>query len=120
MAKHLSRDTICQWFLRKLNNIPIDTFTDDDIICRKEFIYRFDQVPSSEWGDLFNRRACADPLTQLLMKESNFIHLNHDISWKAGINAGITNNLYCCTNIGLSGENLFETCCSDIEIVRYL
>ena len=55
-----------------------------------------------------------------LMEESNFIRLNHDIGGKAGINAGITNNLYCCTKIGLSGENLLVTCCSEIEMVRYL
>lgn len=81
----MSWDTISQWFctafplrgsMKKLNKIPIDKFTGDIIICRTEFIFRFDQVPP--WslvfgdktplkvGDLFNRRVCADPLTGLI------------------------------------------------------
>ena len=81
----VSRQVISRWFrttfpfkgsMRKLNRIPIDKFTDNNLLRWAEYMYRVEQVPqwrlvfgdekSLKGADLFNRSGRADPLTGLV------------------------------------------------------
>ena len=78
----VSKTVISDWFLksgpfrgslRKLNKVPIDKFTNDNIINRMEYLYRISQVhpwrmvfgdeKPLKGGELFNRWGRADPMT---------------------------------------------------------
>jgi hypothetical protein len=78
----VSRAVIGKWFLttfpfkgsmRKLNKVPINKFTDNNILHCAEFMYCVEQIPPwclvfgdekpLKGGELFNRWGCADPLT---------------------------------------------------------
>jgi hypothetical protein len=81
----VSKAVISKWFLttfpfkgrmRKLNKVPIDKFTDNNILQWAEFIYHIEQIPPwcivfgdekpLKGGELFNRWGCVDPLTGLV------------------------------------------------------
>ncbi len=62
--------------MRKLNKVPIDKFTNYNILRWAEFIYCIEQIPPwcivfggekpLKGGELFNRWGRADPLTGLV------------------------------------------------------
>jgi hypothetical protein len=81
----VSRAVIDKWFLttfpfkgsmQKLNKVPIDKFTNDNILHCAEFMYCVEQIPPwhlvfgdekpLKGGELFNRWGHADPLTRVV------------------------------------------------------
>jgi transposase len=82
---YVSKTVICKWFrttftfkgsMRKLNKVPIDKFTDNNVLRWAEFNYRVGQVPPwrlvfgdekpLKGGELFDRWGRADPLTGIV------------------------------------------------------